>query len=102
MSDLKKDIEQIEAYLADKSCLGNFARYDEPEYEVLRSACEIAGRELECYEYIVARLKAISQYRELQLAAFIQGKRIPVETNAKIEEMIADFFIKLKSGSLFK
>lgn len=102
MSDLKKDIEEIETYLNDKSAYGCFARYDEPEYEVLRSACEIAGKELAQYELIVSRLKAICKYRELQLQSFVKGVRIPVETNDKIEEMIADFFIKLKSGSLFK
>lgn len=102
MSDLKKDIEEIEFYLNDKSSLGCFTRCDEPEYEVLKSACEIAGKELSRYEYITARLKAICKYRELQLSAFIHGKRIPVETNAKIEELIADFFTKLNSGSLFK
>lgn len=102
MSDLKKDIEEIEAFLCNQSSLGCFTRYDEPEYEVLKSACEIAGRELSRYQYIVARLRAICQYRELQLTAFIHGKRLSVETNAKIEEMIADFFTKLQSGSLFK
>lgn len=102
MSDLKKDIEEIEAFLSDKSHLGCFARYDEPEYKVLKSACEIAGRELARYEYIVARLRAVCQYRELQLKAFIQGKRLPVETTSLIEANIADFFIKFKDGSLFK
>ena len=100
MSDLKSEVKQIEEYLNDNVPFTYYKRYDEPEFQVLKTGAEMAGRMLARYELVVARLKAISQYRELQVQAFMRGIRIPDESAKKIEELIADFITKLKKGDL--
>ena len=52
MSDFKKDLEQITAFLAEKSPLGAFQRQEEPEYQVLKSEVENTGRILAKAEYV--------------------------------------------------
>lgn len=102
MSDLQTEVKQLEEFLSQKSSFGNFSRYDLPEYEMLRAGAEQAGLMLARYEYIVARLKAICAYRELQVKSFVQGVRIPEASTESIEAAIADFLTDLHKGVYFK
>lgn len=99
MSDLKKEVKEIEE-LMNKPAPGKmYARKDEPLYQVLRCAVEQSGHELANYQYVTLQKQAIHEFNVMKLNMFMNG--INVENNSKleaIEERIAIFEEKLKKG----
>lgn len=98
MSDLKKDLEQIEAYLAQPSPLGKFARQEEPTYKVLRSEVEFTGKILAKAEHVVAMRKIAHMLATAELQAFINGEELPKKKVEAIKESINVFITELKEG----
>lgn len=98
MSDFKKDLEQIEAYLSQPSPLGSFARRDEPMYDVLRREVEDTGRVLAKAEYVYNMRNIQHRLATAKLEAFVKGETLPRKKIEQIEESISVFISELKSG----
>ena len=98
MSDFKKDLEQITAFLAEKSPLGAFQRQEEPEYQVLKSEVENTGRILAKAEYVYNMRKVQHMLATAKLQAFVAGEELDMDTVANIEADIANFITELKDG----
>lgn len=98
MSDLKTDLEQIEAFLRQKSPLGAFARQDEPMYNNLRAECEYTGRVLAKAEYICKMREIEHKLAVMKLNAFVAGEELPKKKVEAIEEEISNFTTELKEG----
>lgn len=98
MSDLKKDLAEIEAFMNTPSPLGMFKRKDEPYYDVLKAEVENTGRILAKAEY-VANMRKIEHFvATAKLNAFINGEELPKEKFDEIEANIANFITELKEG----
>ena len=98
MSDLKKDIAEIEAFFNTPSPLGAFKRKDEPYYKVLKSDVEYTGRVLAKAEY-VANMRKIEHFvATAKLNAFVNGEELPRDKFDEIEANIANFITELKKG----
>lgn len=98
MSDIKKDLEQIEAFLKQKSPLGAFARQEEPEYHVLKAEVENTGRILAKAEYVKNMREIQHHIASLKLQAFVSGEQLPKNKIEAIEADIANFITELKEG----
>lgn len=98
MSDLKKDLEQIEAYLAQPSPLGKFARQDEPKYQVLKNEVENTGRILAKAEHVCAMRKIAHMLATAQLQAFINGEELPKKKVEAIQESLNVFTTEFFEG----
>lgn len=98
MSDYKKDLEEIEAFLSSPSPLGEFARRDEPFYQVLRREVESTGRVLAKCEYVYNMRLIEHRLATVKLEAFVKGITLPKDQISVIEEEISNFITEHKKG----
>lgn len=98
MSDLKKDIEAIEAFLKSPSPLGRFAREKEPVYQFLKNDVEYTGKVLAKAQYVAAMREVEHRFAVAKLQAFVNGEELPKEVVEKIDADIKVFITDLKEG----
>lgn len=98
MTDMKKDLAEIEAFLNSPSPLGNFKRKDMPEYDVLRAELENAGRILSKAEYVFNMRRVQYWLAEYRLKCFVSGETVSKKKVDEIEEKIKVFITELQNG----
>lgn len=98
MSDMKKDLEQIESFLSSKSPHGMFERREEPMYKFLLNEVEYTGRLCAMAEFVALQRKAQHEFSTLKLRSFVEGVELPSDKLEAIEEKIAIFVENLKKG----
>lgn len=98
MSDMKKDLEQIESFLSSQSPHGMFERREEPMYKVLLSDVEYTGKMCAMAEFVAMQRKAQHEFATLKLRSFVEGVELPKDKLEAIEEKIAVFVENLKKG----
>lgn len=98
MSDLKKDLEEIEAFLLQPSPLGRFAREKTPEYLVLKAVVENTGRILARAQYVCNMRQVEHALATAKLKAFVNGEELDKDTVDNIECNIANFITEMKKG----
>lgn len=98
MSDLKKDLEEINKYLNHESNLGKFKNIEAPKYNLLLSEVNYTGKILAIAEYIYAQRKAQHDWAQLKLQCFIDGVEMSKKEVTSIDEKIAKFEEDLKQG----
>ena len=98
MSDIKKDLEQIETYLNSQSPCGMFARREEPLYKILLNEVEHSGKLCAMAEFVALQRKAQHEFATLKLRSFVEGVSLPQDKLEAIEEKIAMFVENLKKG----
>lgn len=98
MSDLKKDLEAIEAFLAQPSPLGRFERQKEPLYQILKNEVEYTGKVLAKAQYVTAMRDVQHRLAVAELQAFVNGEELPKEEVEKIKADIEVFITDEKEG----
>lgn len=98
MSDIKKDIQEIEDFLKSPSPLGKFERMKAPEYELLKVEVENSGRILQKAQYVASMRAVEHKLACAKFDAFVQGVELPKKKIEAIEADIQVFISELKDG----
>lgn len=97
-TQLDKDFEQIEAFLASPSPLGEFQRKDEPLYQMYVREVEYTGKVLAKAEYVKTMREIEHFLATYLLKCFVQGVEPDKEKVDMIKEKIEVFTEELKKG----
>lgn len=101
MSDIKKDLAEINDTLNSESPLGRFSRMKEPEFETLSCMWKMAQERLARYQYVCMQISAQAEFYKAQMNAMASGTKLDKSMVESIEEKIAVFEEQLKKGVYF-
>ncbi len=98
MSDIKKDLIEIEGILSSVSDYGAFEKRKDPEFLAEKCLYKQAQERLSRLQYACMQQNAVCQFLMAKMVAMVKNKPIDKTQLEAVEEQIAVFEENLKKG----
>lgn len=99
MSDIRKDMIEIDAILNAVSDYGDFAKCKEPEYLTEKCLYEQACQRLAVQQLVCKNCEAVAQFHFAKMISMVKNKPLDKDEIERIQEQIAVFEENLRKGN---